>query len=108
LDSAAILIVAFTNLLFGAGLLVLGLLMLRRPDRVWVGFRVPRDPERLARTRAVNLRTGWWIAALGITNILSGPIGYLTGIHPLALAGAGLTLVLIAIVSLVSSAFISR
>jgi hypothetical protein len=107
-DSAAILIVAFTNLLFGAGLLVLGLLMLRRPERVWVGFRASRDPEAMERTRRGNQRTGWWMAALGVTNILSGPIGYLAGISPIALAGAGLTLVLMAIVGLIASAFMSR
>jgi hypothetical protein len=102
-DSAAILIVAFTNMLFGAGLLGLGLLLLRRPGRVWIGFRVARDPESLERTRRGNQRTGW-----GIANMLSGPISYLAGIPPIALAGIGLTLVLLAIASLVASAFMSR
>lgn len=91
-------------MLFGLGLLALGTLLLRRPERTWVGFRVSRNSQDERRTRRVNLRAGGWIAALGALDVLSGPLGYLTGTPPLALAAIGLVMILLAIVSLVASA----
>ena len=77
------------NLLVGTGLALLGIAMIRRPQRVWVGVRIARTPEEVARVRRANLTIGPWIMLLGLVEIFSGPIAMMMGISDLMLAVVG-------------------
>ena len=103
-----VLLVAGVNLITGAGLLALSILMLRRPRRLWIGFRPARDAGEMERLRRTNIGTGGMIAGLGVGEVLSGPVAYVAGISPLPLAGVGLGILMLAVVTLVASAFASR
>ncbi len=93
------ILVLITNLLIGCGFLLLGIKVLQQPQRLWVGIRVPRTPEEVARVRRLNLRLAPWLLIFGAADVLSGPVGLLLGIDPLLLAAAGLVILLLAIIS---------
>jgi hypothetical protein len=96
------------NLLTGIGLILLGWMMLRRPERIWVGLRVARDPEEMARVRRANTWTAPWLLLLGAVDLLSGPVGYLARLDPLVLAIGGLGVLVVSIVVVIMTAVLSR
>lgn len=102
------LLVWSVNLLTGVGLLALGIAMLRRPERVWVGVRVVHNEREGARVRRANAWAAPWLVILGMAQILSGPVALAAGISPLSLAIGGLVLLLLAILALVTGALLSR
>ncbi len=91
------ILVLLTNLLVGFGLISLSMTMLRHPERVWVGIRVPRSPQEVARVRRANRWTAPWLLLLGVGELLSLPLGFLTDTSPLLLALGGLVILLSAI-----------
>ncbi len=105
---AIVILVWTVNLMVGAGLLLLGMAMVRRPQRVWVGVRVARTPEEIERTRRANGRTAPWLLLLGAVEVVSGPIALAGGISPLTLAITGLVTLLLAIAVVAVSALQSR
>lgn len=108
MESAVIFLAWSVNLLVGTGLALLGFAMIRRPQRVWVGIRIARTPEEVAKVRRANLAIGPWIALLGLIEILSGPAAMLLGISDLMLAVGGLAMLLIAIGVVLVAAILSR
>ncbi len=102
------ILVLITNLVVGLGLFTLGITMLRRPERVWVGVRHVRTPEQIARIRRSNRMVGPWMLLFGLADILSAPFGLLAGISPILLALLGLALLLLAIVAQAVAAILSR
>jgi hypothetical protein len=102
------ILVLMTNLLVGLGLTALGLTMLRRTERVWVGVRVPRNEEEVARVRRANSFTAPWLLLLGGAEALSAIAGAFLGAPPIALAVAGLVLLLLSIVVIAAAALLSR
>ena len=108
MEEAVILLAWSVNLLVGIGLALLGVAMMRRPQRVWVGIRIARTPEEVAKVRRANLAIGPWILLLGLVEILSGPAAMVIGIPDLMLAVGGLATLLVAIGVVVLAAILSR
>lgn len=102
------ILVLVTNLLVGFGLFVLGVNILRRPERVWVGVHVVRTPEDAARVRRSNRRAAPWLILFGAADALSTPLGMLARIDPILLALAGLGLLILAIAAQLLAATITR
>lgn len=102
------ILVLITNLFVGLGLFTLGVTMLRRPERVWVGVHVVRTPEDAARVRRSNRRVAPWLLFFGLADVLTVPLGMLAGIDPMLLALVGLGLLILAIAAqLLVAAFTS-
>lgn len=108
MESVVIFLAWSVNLLVGAGLVLLGIAMMRRPQRVWVGIRIARTAEEVARVRRANLAIGPWIILLGLVEIFSGPIAMVMGVSDLMLAVGGLATLLLAIGVVVLAAILSR
>lgn len=108
MEQIAIILVWTVNFITGAGLMLLGWVMLRRPERVWVGVRIVRSPEEVARVRRANQWAAPWMLFLGAAEVLSGPLGVVADISPLMLAVGGLGALLLAIFTLVVTALMSR
>jgi hypothetical protein len=106
--SGYLLLAWSVNLLTGLGYVALGMLMTRRPQRLWAGMRVPRSPEDAARMRRANLTFGPFLLLLGIVDILSGFIAMVVGMSPLGLAGAGLGILFVGIVTTMLAAIFSQ
>ncbi len=102
------ILVLMTNLLVGVGLALLGTTMLRRSERVWVGVRVPRNQEDVARVRRANYFTAPWLLALGLAEALSVLAGAFFNVSPLILAVAGLGMLLLSIGVIGAAAIMSR
>lgn len=108
MEGSVILLAWSVNLLVGTGLALLGVAVLRRPERVWVGIRLARTPEEVARVRRANLAVGPWILLLGLVEIFSGPAAMVMGISDLMLAVGGLATLLLAIGVVTLAAILSR
>lgn len=102
------ILVLVTNLVVGVGLALLGVTMLRRAERVWVGVRVPRDEEEVARVRRANSLTAPWLLLLGSAEALSAVAGVLLDLPPIGLAVAGLVMLLLSIGVIAAAALLSR
>jgi len=101
------ILVLVTNLVVGVGLALLGVTMLRRAERVWVGVRVPRDEEEVARVRRANSLTAPWLLLLGSADALSAIAGAVLDLPPIGLAVAGLMMLLMSI-GVIAAALLSR
>ncbi|GEM_PF-1781782 len=108
MEAIVILLAWSVNLLVGAGLALLGVAMMRRPQRLWVGIHLPRTPEDVARVQRANLAMGPWILLLGLVEIFSGPLAMLIGIDDLMLAIGGLATLFLAIGTVVLAALLAR
>ncbi len=106
--TAGLLLVWGVNLVVGIGLLALGYMMVRRPERLWAGLKVPGDPEAAARTRRANLTYGPMLLFLGAVDALGGPIASVVNFSALGLAGVGLGVLLVSIVVMILAAAGSR
>lgn len=106
--STSLLLAWSVNFLVGIGLLTLGIMMLRRPQRLWAGLKVPRDPETIARMRRTNLTFGPVMVFLGAVDVLSGFLAMAMHLSPIGLAGAGLGILFSSIVVLILAASGSR
>lgn len=104
----SLLLVWGVNLAVGGGLVLLALVMRRRPGRTWVGVNPSTDEDDVARARRSNSRAWPWLLLLGIADIASGPLAMAAGISPIALAFGGLAVLLLAILALVVGALSSR
>lgn len=102
------ILVLMTNLLVGLGLSVLGVTMLRRSERVWVGVRIPHNDEETARVRRANNFTAPWLLLLGAAEALSVLAGVFFGVPALTLAAAGLVMLLLSIGVIAAAALMSR
>ena len=102
------ILVLVTNLVVGVGLALLGVTMLRRAERVWVGVRVPRDEEEVARVRRANSLTAPWLLLLGSADALSALAGAVLDLPPIGLAVAGLVMLLLSIGVVAAAAMLSR
>jgi uncharacterized membrane protein len=96
------------NLLCGLGYIALGMVMTRRPQRLWAGMRVPRSPEDQTRMRRANLTFGPLLIFLGIVDVMSGFIAITLGMSALGLAGVGLGILCIGITTTILAALFSR
>ncbi len=105
---ATLLLAWSVNLLCGLGYLALGTVMLRRPQRLWAGLRAPRSPEDVARMRRANLTFGPLLIFVGLADVLSGVVAVATGMSPLGLAGVGLGILSIGIITTTLAAIFSR
>ena len=106
--TVSLLLAWSVNLLVGVGLLVLGTMMVRRPQRLWAGLKVPRDPDAIARMRRTNLTYGPVMLFLGAVDALSGLLAMALQMSPIGLAGAGLGILFASIVVLILAAAGSR
>ncbi|HEX9017378.1 MAG TPA: hypothetical protein VF960_15405 [Chloroflexota bacterium] len=106
--TTALLLAWSVNFIVGLGLLALGIMMVRRPQRLWAGMKVPRDPEAAARVRRTNLTFGPVMLFLGLVDALSGLATMAMHMTPIGLAGAGLGILVAAIVVLILAALGSR
>lgn len=106
--SPSLLLAWSVNLLTGLGYIALGVVMIRRPQRLWAGLRVPRNPEDAARMRRANLTFGPLLLFLGIVDVMSGLIAVAIGMSPLGLAGTGLGILFVGIVTTILAAVFSR
>lgn len=106
--SPTLLIAWSVNLLVGLGLVALGFMMVRRPQRLWAGLKVPQDPESSARMRRTNLTFGPVVLFLGAVDILSGLLAAAMGLSPIGLAGMGLGILFSAMVVMILAALGSR
>jgi hypothetical protein len=96
------------NLLTGLGYIALGMVMLRRPQRLWAGMRAPRSPEDAARMRRANLTFGPLLLFLGFVDVMSGFMAMVIGMSPLGLVGAGLGILFVGILTTIMAAVFSR
>ena len=106
--SSSLLLAWSVNLLTGLGYIALGTVMIRRPQRLWAGLRVPRSPEDAARMRRANLTFGPLLLFLGIVDVMSGFIALAIGMSPLGLAGTGLGILFVGIFTTILAAIFSR
>lgn len=106
--SSSLLLAWSVNLLTGLGYIALGTVMIRRPQRLWAGLRVPRSPEDAARMRRANLTFGPLLLLLGIVDVMSGFIALATDMSPLGLAGTGLGILVVGIFTTILAAIFSR
>ncbi len=107
MEVTIILLAWSVNLLVGLGFVLLGAAMLRRPEKLWLGIRVARGREDLAKIRRANFRTGPLLLIFGLTEILSGPAAMAAHMSDISLAFVGLGTLLVAIVTTVLSVVIS-
>lgn len=104
----SLLLVWGVNLAVGGGLVLLALVMRRRPGRTWVGVNPTTKEDEVARVGRSNSRAWPWLLVLGVADIASGPAAMSDGISPISLAFAGLAILLLAILALVVGALSSR
>lgn len=102
------ILVGVTNCIVGVGLLWLAVMMLRRPQRLWVGVRLPRTPEEVDRVRRSNRVMAPLLLLLGLAEVISGPVAQAVGLPPLHLALVGLVILLMAIGVVALAALRSR
>ena len=102
------ILVLMTNMLVGLGLSILGVTMLRRAERVWVGVRIPHNEEETARVRRANYLTAPWLLVLGAAETASVLAGAFFNVSPLILAVAGLVMLLLSIGVIATAALLSR
>jgi hypothetical protein len=103
-----VVLVGITNGIVGLGLLWLAITMLRRPQKLWVGVKIPRSPEEVDRVRRSNLGTAPWLLLLGLAEVVSGPAAQFAGLSPLWTALAGLVLLLLGVAVVAGAALRSR
>ncbi len=106
--SSNLLLAWSVNLLTGLGYIALGIVMIRRPQRLWAGLRVPRSPEDVARMRRANLTFGPLLLLLGLVDVMSGIVAMAIGMSPLGLAGTGLGILFVGIFTTILAAIFSQ